>query len=47
MATVGIIPFEFADKDGNSWYLKGDVMVEEAECAYLVLTKPKEIKFKK
>ena len=33
MATVGIIPFQFTDQDGNFWYLEGDVMVEEAECA--------------
>ena len=44
---VGIILLEFADQDANFWYLKGDLMVEEAECAALVPTKSEEIKFKK
>ena len=46
VATVGIIPFKFADQDGNFWYLEGDVIVEEAECASLVLAEPEEIRFK-
>ena len=46
-AIVGIIPLEFADQDGNSCYLEGDIMVEEAKCATLVPVEPKEIKFKK
>ena len=47
VAKIRIIPLEFANQDGNSWYLEGDVMVKEAECVALVLTKPEEIKFKK
>ena len=45
--TVGIIPLEFVDQDCNSWYLEGDVMVKEAECAALVPAEQEEIKFKK
>ena len=47
IATVGISPMEFADQDGNFWYLEGDVMVEGAECEALVLATAREIKFKK
>ena len=46
IATVGISPMEFADQDGNFWYLEGDVMVEGAECEALVPALPREIKFK-
>ena len=38
---------EFANQDGNSRYLEGDVMVKEVECAALVQAEPEEIKFKK
>ena len=45
--TVGIIPLEFADQDGNSWYLEGDVMVKKAEYVALVQEELEDIKFKK
>ena len=44
---VGISPMEFADQDGNFWYLEGDVMVDGAECEALVPATPREIKFEK
>ena len=47
MATVRIVPLEFATQNGNFWYMEGDIMVEEAKCATLVLADPEEIKFKK
>ena len=47
VATIKIIPLEFVDQDGNYWYLKGDVMVEEAKCVALVPTELEERKFKK
>ena len=47
VATVGIIPLEFANQDNNSWYLEGDVIVKEAKYATLVQTEPKEKKFRK
>ena len=47
VATIGIIPLEFVDQDGNSWYLEGDIMVEEAKCTTLVPKEPEDIKFKK
>lgn len=36
VAIVGIIPLEFVDQAGESWYLEGDVMVRETECVALV-----------
>ena len=36
VATVRIIPIKFADLAGDSQYLKGDVLVEEAKCLALV-----------
>ena len=47
VVTIGIIPFKFANQDSNLWYLEGDVMVEEAECASLILAEPEEIRFKR
>ena len=38
---------EFADQDGDFWYLKGDEMVDEAEDKALVPIMPREIKFGK
>ena len=36
VATVGIIPLQFADQASESQYLEGDIMFEEVECAALV-----------
>ena len=47
IATMGIIPLEFTNQASGSWYLEGDVMVEEAKCATVVWEEPKEIRIKK
>ena len=47
VAIIGIIPLEFANQVGDCYYLEGDVMAKEAECAAFVCGEPEEIRFKK
>ena len=47
LATIGIIPLEFANQPGDSWYLEEDVVIEETKCVALVREELEEVRFKK